>query len=92
MRQKEELRREREAARQKAANDRAVARRLAKESTELIEDERLELMEIAASKKSLTSILALDSETLQNLDSYRGSYYDSAHYVCYVYPLKLSKP
>lgn len=71
MRQKEELRREREAARQKAANDRAVARRLAKESTELIEDERLELMEIAASKKSLTSILALDSETLQNLDSYR---------------------
>lgn len=71
MKQKEELRREREAARQKAANDRAVARRLAKESTELIEDERLELMEIAASRKSLTSILSLDSETLQNLDSFR---------------------
>uniref|UniRef100_A0A803N1P7 Homeobox-DDT domain protein RLT2 n=1 Tax=Chenopodium quinoa TaxID=63459 RepID=A0A803N1P7_CHEQI len=71
MKQKEELRREREAARQKAANDRAVARRLAKESTELIEDERLELMEIAASRKCLTSILSLDSETLQNLDSFR---------------------
>lgn len=78
MKQKEEVRREREAARQKAANDRAVAKRLAKESTELIEDERLELMEIAASRKSLTSILSLDSETLQNLDSFRGSYYDSA--------------
>ncbi|XP_057537451.1 homeobox-DDT domain protein RLT2 isoform X4 [Amaranthus tricolor] len=71
MKQKEEVRREREAARQKAANDRAVAKRLAKESTELIEDERLELMEIAASRKSLTSILSLDSETLQNLDSFR---------------------
>ncbi|XP_074284873.1 homeobox-DDT domain protein RLT2 [Silene latifolia] len=71
MRQKEELRREREAARQKAANDRAVARRLAKESMELIEDERLELMEIAASTKGLPSIVALDCETLENLDSFR---------------------
>ncbi|GAB4824907.1 hypothetical protein Ancab_007779 [Ancistrocladus abbreviatus] len=71
MRQKEELRREKEAARQKAANDRAAARRLAKESMELIEDERLELMEIAASRKGLPSILSLDSETLQNLDSFR---------------------
>ncbi|KAL2937885.1 Homeobox-DDT domain protein RLT2 [Bienertia sinuspersici] len=71
MKQKEELRKEREAARQKAANDRAVARKLAKESTELIEDERLELMEIAASRKSLPSILSLDSETLLNLDSFR---------------------
>lgn len=71
LRQKEELRREREAARQKAANDRAVARKLAKESIELIEDERLELMEIAASRKGLPSIVSLDSETLQNLDSFR---------------------
>ncbi|KAJ8432424.1 hypothetical protein Cgig2_016054 [Carnegiea gigantea] len=71
MRQKEELRREREAARQKAASDRAVARRLAKESMELIEDERLELMEMAASKKRLPSIVSLDSETLQILDSFR---------------------
>ena len=74
MRQKEELRREREAARQKAANDRAVARKLAKESMELIEDERLELMEIAASRKGLPSIVSLDSETLQNLDSFRGRF------------------
>ncbi|KAL9241090.1 hypothetical protein vseg_015240 [Gypsophila vaccaria] len=73
MRQKEELRREREAARQKAANNRAVARRLAKESMELIEDERLELMEIAASRKGLPSIISLDCETLQNLDSFRDS-------------------
>ncbi|KAK9085386.1 hypothetical protein Sjap_025797 [Stephania japonica] len=71
LRQKEELRKEKEAARQKAANERATARRIAKESMELIEDERLELMELAASKKGLPSILSLDSETLQNLDSLR---------------------
>ncbi|KAL9252121.1 Homeobox-DDT domain protein RLT2-like protein [Drosera capensis] len=71
MRQKEEIRKEKEAARQKAANDRAAARRIAKESMEPIEDERLELMDIAVSMKGLPSILALDSETLENLDSYR---------------------
>ncbi|GMP67388.1 hypothetical protein CsSME_00027390 [Camellia sinensis var. sinensis] len=71
MRLKEELRREKEAARQKAANDRATARRIAKESMELIEDERLELMELAASSRGLPSILSLDSETLQNLELYR---------------------
>lgn len=75
MRQKEALRREKEAARQKAATERATARRIAKESMELIEDERLELMEIAASRKGLLSILALDSETLQNLDLFRGRLY-----------------
>ena len=75
MRQKEELRKEREAARQKAANDKAVARRLAKESMELIEDERLELMEIAASRKGLPSIVSLDYETLQNLNSFRGNFF-----------------
>lgn len=72
MRLKEEMRREKEAARLKAANDRAAARRIAKESTELIDDERLELMELAASSRDLPSILALDSETLQNLDLFRG--------------------
>jgi len=72
LRQKEELRREKEAARIKAANERAIARRIAKESIELIEDERLELMELAASKKELSSILALDYETIQNLEFYRG--------------------
>lgn len=70
--QKEELRREKEAARIKAANERAIARRMAKESTELIEDERLELMELAAEKKGLLSILHLDYETLQNLESFGG--------------------
>lgn len=73
MRLKEELRREKEAARQKAANDRATARRIAKESMELIEDERLELMELATSSRGLPSILSLDSETLQNLELYRGA-------------------
>ncbi|XP_057792425.1 homeobox-DDT domain protein RLT2 isoform X2 [Salvia miltiorrhiza] len=68
MRLKEEMRREKEAARLKAANNRAAARRIAKESMELVEDERLELMEIAALNRGLPSILALDSETLQNLD------------------------
>lgn len=72
MRQKEELRREKEAARLKAANERAIARRIAKESMELIEDERLELMELAASSKGLPSIKSLDYEALQNIDSYKG--------------------
>ncbi|CAN8267616.1 unnamed protein product [Cochlearia groenlandica] len=71
MRQKEEMRREKEVARLKAANERAIARKIAKESMELIEDERLELMEIAALTKGLPSMLTLDLETLQNLDAYR---------------------
>ncbi|XP_057450626.1 homeobox-DDT domain protein RLT2-like isoform X3 [Lotus japonicus] len=71
LRQKEELRRVKEAARIKASNERAIARRMAKESMELIDDERLELMELAASKKGLSSILALDYETMQNLDLYQ---------------------
>ncbi|CAN1844627.1 Homeobox-DDT domain protein RLT2 [Linum perenne] len=72
MRQKEEMRREREVARQKAATERAHARRIAKESVELIEDEKLELMELAASNKGLPSLLSLDFESLQNLDLFRG--------------------
>ncbi|EXB54945.1 Homeobox protein [Morus notabilis] len=71
MKQKEELRREKEAARLRAAHERAIARRIAKESMELIEDERLELMELAASSKGLPSILSLDYEILQNLELYR---------------------
>ncbi|XP_031105790.1 homeobox-DDT domain protein RLT2 [Ipomoea triloba] len=70
MKLKEEMRREKEAAKLKAANERAAARRIAKESIELIEDERLELMELAASRKGLPSVLALDNEALQNLDSF----------------------
>ncbi|CAA2960415.1 homeobox-DDT domain RLT2-like [Olea europaea subsp. europaea] len=65
---KEEMRREKEAARLRAANDRAAARRIAKESTELIEDEQLELMEFAASNRGSSSVLALDNETLQNVE------------------------
>ncbi|KAG5545205.1 hypothetical protein RHGRI_017628 [Rhododendron griersonianum] len=72
MRLKEEQRREKEAVRQKAANDRATARRIAKESMEVIEDERLELMELAASSQGLPSIVSLDSQTLQNLELFRG--------------------
>ncbi|XP_058100582.1 homeobox-DDT domain protein RLT2-like isoform X2 [Magnolia sinica] len=71
LRQKEEMRREKEAARLKAANERATARRIARESMELIEDERLELMELAASSKGLPSIISLDSDTLQHLDLFR---------------------
>lgn len=70
-RQKEELRREKEEARLKASLERATARRMAKESMELIEDERLELMELAASSKGLPSIISLDHDTLQNLESFR---------------------
>ncbi|XP_042008713.1 homeobox-DDT domain protein RLT2-like [Salvia splendens] len=68
MRLKKEMRMEKEAAKLKAANTRAAARRIAKESVELIEDENLELMELAALSMGLPSIVALDSETLQNLD------------------------
>ncbi|EEE55157.1 hypothetical protein OsJ_02965 [Oryza sativa Japonica Group] len=71
-RQKEELRKEKEAARQKAANERATARRIAREYMELVEDECLELMELAAQSKGLPSMLSLDSDTLQQLDSFRG--------------------
>ncbi|KAJ0971612.1 hypothetical protein J5N97_019571 [Dioscorea zingiberensis] len=71
LRQKEEMRREKEAARLKAANERATARRIAREYMELVEDERLELMELAASSKGLPSIIALDFDTLQRLDDFR---------------------
>ncbi|KAM0864539.1 hypothetical protein ACQ4PT_043854 [Festuca glaucescens] len=71
-RQKEELRKEKEVARQKAAGERATARRIAREYMELVEDERLELMELAAQSKGLHSMLCLDSNTLQQLDSFRG--------------------
>nr|XP_034595610.1 homeobox-DDT domain protein RLT2-like isoform X2 [Setaria viridis] len=70
-RQKEEMRKEKEAARQKAASERATARRIAREYMELMEDERLELMELAAQSKGLPST-HLDSDTLQQLDSFRG--------------------
>lgn len=76
MRIKEEMRREKEAARLKLANERATARKIAKESMELIDDERVELMDIAASRKGLPSILSLDSDTLQNLELFRGSSFD----------------
>ncbi|AQK88478.1 Putative homeodomain-like transcription factor superfamily protein [Zea mays] len=72
LRQKEELRREKEAAKQKAANERATARRIARESMELMEDERLELLELASRSKGLLSMVSLDSDTLQQLDSFRG--------------------
>ncbi|XWS54133.1 hypothetical protein CRYUN_Cryun10bG0062400 [Craigia yunnanensis] len=71
MRQKDELRKEKEAARLKSANERAIARKLAKESMELIEDEHVELMELAASSKGLPSTLSLDFEILQNLYIFR---------------------
>ncbi|KAI4319771.1 hypothetical protein MLD38_033331 [Melastoma candidum] len=73
MRAKEELRKEREAARLKAASQRAIARKIVKESVELIEDEKLELMELAASSNGLSSIVHLDIDTLQNLESFRES-------------------
>lgn len=78
MRAKEEMRREKEAARLKAANERAAARRIAKESLELIDDERLELMELAASSHGFPSILALDNEALQNLELHRGDCFREA--------------
>ncbi|CAM8989551.1 unnamed protein product [Rhodiola kirilowii] len=73
LRQKEELRKEREALRLKAAMEKATARRIVRESMGLIEDERLELMQLAVSSKGLESIAALDYDSLQNLEAYRDS-------------------
>ncbi|KAF5728700.1 hypothetical protein HS088_TW21G00850 [Tripterygium wilfordii] len=73
MRQKEELRKEKEAVKRKAAIEKATARRIAKESTDLIEDEQLELMELAAKSKGLPSMIHLDHDTLQNLETFRDS-------------------
>ena len=39
---------------------------------DLIEDEQLELMDLAAASKGLPSVLQLDHDTLQNLELYRG--------------------
>jgi hypothetical protein len=39
---------------------------------ELIEDEQLELMELAAASKGLSSMINLDHDSLQNLESFRG--------------------
>lgn len=39
---------------------------------DLIEDEQLELMDLAAASKGLSSVIQLDHDTLQNLDLYRG--------------------
>ncbi|CAI8591100.1 unnamed protein product [Vicia faba] len=85
--QKEEIRREKEAERRKAALEKANARRIAKESMELIEDEQLELMELAAVSNGLTSIIHIDLDTLQNLESFRDS-------LCVFPPksVKLKKP
>ncbi|CAI9089315.1 OLC1v1023873C1 [Oldenlandia corymbosa var. corymbosa] len=76
MRLKEEMRREKEAARLRAAQFRAKARRIAKESIELLDDEHLELMELAASSRGLPSVSALDSEALQNLASFEDALTD----------------
>uniref|UniRef100_A0A7N0UG67 Uncharacterized protein n=1 Tax=Kalanchoe fedtschenkoi TaxID=63787 RepID=A0A7N0UG67_KALFE len=73
LRQKEELRKEREALRLKAQLEKATARRIIRESMGYIEDERLELMELAVSSKGLESIAALDYDSLQGLESFRDS-------------------
>ncbi|KAL4289870.1 hypothetical protein GQ457_14G009610 [Hibiscus cannabinus] len=72
-RQKEELRREKEEERRRVAREKAAARRIAKESMDLLEDEQLELMELAAASKGIPSIIHLNHESLQNLESFRDS-------------------
>jgi hypothetical protein len=71
-REKEEARRLKESTRLKASIERATARRLARECVELIDDERLELLEAATAAQGLPSIYLLDGETLRNLDRYKG--------------------
>lgn len=71
MRQKEELRKEKEEARRKAASERATARRIARESMGLIDDEKLELMELGgASSKGGTSIYSTEDSATQNPGSF----------------------
>lgn len=65
---------EKQAAKRKVAMEKATARKMAKESMDLIEDEQLELMGLAASSKGLSSILRLDYDTLQNLELFRGEF------------------
>ncbi|GMI72298.1 RINGLET 1, homeobox-1 [Hibiscus trionum] len=72
-RQKEELHREREEERRRVAREKATARKIAKESMDLLEDEQLELMELAAARKGTHSIIHLDHDSLQNLESFRDS-------------------
>ncbi|KAG2318889.1 hypothetical protein Bca4012_054861 [Brassica carinata] len=71
--QKDEIRREKDAIRRKIAVEKATARRIAREAMDLIEDEQLELMDLAATSKGLPSVLQLDHDTLQNLELYRDS-------------------
>ncbi|XP_050214645.1 homeobox-DDT domain protein RLT1 [Mercurialis annua] len=73
MRQREELRREREAVKRQTAVEKATARKIAKESMDLLEDEQLELMELAAASRGLSSIVHLNYDALQTLESFRGS-------------------
>lgn len=56
--------------RRKAALEKATAKRLLNKSMELYEDEQLELMELAAASKGLSSIISIDPDT--NLDAFRG--------------------
>ncbi|KAE8674264.1 DNAJ heat shock family protein [Hibiscus syriacus] len=70
-RQKEELRREKEEERRRVAREKAAARKIAKESMDLLEDEQLELMELAAASKGISSIIHLDHESLQNLELFK---------------------
>ncbi|KAL5839479.1 hypothetical protein ACOSQ4_012087 [Xanthoceras sorbifolium] len=72
-RQKEELRIEKQEARRKVAIEKATARKMARESMDLIEDEQLELMDLAAASKGLSAIIHLDHDALQNLESFRDS-------------------
>ncbi|XP_044461599.1 homeobox-DDT domain protein RLT1-like isoform X2 [Mangifera indica] len=70
---KEELLLQKQAAKRKVAIKKATARKMAKESMDLIEDEQLELMDLAAASKGLSSIIHLDLDALQNLDSFIDS-------------------
>lgn len=81
------MRREKEAAKLKAAIERATARKIAKGHTELVEDEHLELMELAAASKGLPSVITLDSDTLQQLDVFKGLFCEPCHiYIVVISP------
>ncbi|EFJ15126.1 hypothetical protein SELMODRAFT_422901 [Selaginella moellendorffii] len=65
LRQKEEMRREKEATKLRAAYERATAKKLAKLSTGLIDDEQLELMQMGAFVQGLISGSEFDPNKIE---------------------------
>jgi len=71
-RRREEARKEKQAAKMKAANERALAKRLAKEMTDLMDDEELERMEAAAAAASSLNLVFFAPFGKNGMDTSQG--------------------